>query len=53
MTTDQAMIWNAAIDAALQAYKQGYGGIAQLKKRFVVTVEHVGTTTKQDVQVEE
>jgi len=53
MTTDQAMIWNSAIDAALQAYKQGYGGIAQLKKRFVVIVEHVGTTTKQDVQVEE
>ncbi len=51
MTTDQAIIWNAAIDAAAMEYYKGIGAIRQLKKKFVVTVEHTGTTTKQDVEV--
>lgn len=53
VTTDQAIIWNAAIDAAVSEYKNGIGAILQLKKKFVVTVEHIGTTTKQDVEVVE
>ncbi len=51
VTTDQAIIWNAAIDAAAMEYYKGIGAIRQLKKKFVVTVEHTGTTTKQDVEV--
>lgn len=44
----RALIWNNAIDAALSAYPDGRGAILQLKKKFYVTVEHIGTTTKQD-----
>jgi len=53
MTTDQAIIWNAAINAAAMEYYKGIGAIRQLRKKFVVTVEHVGTTTKQEVSVDE
>lgn len=51
MNTDQAIIWNAAIDAAVSEYKNGIGAICQLKKKFVVTVEHIGATTKHDVEL--
>lgn len=44
----RALIWNNAIDAALSAYPDGRGAILELKKKFYVTVEHMGTTTKQD-----
>lgn len=53
MNAEQAMIWNMAIEAAAKAHHGGIGAILQLKKRFAVTVEHVGTTTKQDVEVKE
>lgn len=53
VTTDQAIIWNAAIDAAAMEYYKGIGAIRQLKKRLIVTVEHIGTSTKQDVEVVE
>jgi len=51
MTTDQAIIWNAAIDAAAMEYYKGIGAIRQLKKRLIVTVEHIGTSTKHDVEL--
>lgn len=44
----RALIWNNAIDAALSAYPDGRGAILELKKKFYVTVEHIGTTTKQE-----
>lgn len=44
----RALIWSNAIDAALSAYPMGIGAILELKKKFYVTVEHIGTTTKQD-----
>lgn len=44
----RALIWNNAIDAALNAYPYGRGAILELKKKFYVTVEHIGTTTKQE-----
>ncbi len=53
MTTDQAVIWNMAIDAAAKAHHCGIGAILTLKKKFAVTVEHVGTTTAQNVEVKE
>lgn len=51
MNADAGTIWNAAIEAALKEHHKGIGAIRELKKKFVVTVEHVGTTSKQDVQV--
>lgn len=51
MTPHEAQIYNRAIDDAVKQYKNGIGAILQLKKQFVVTVEHIGTQTKQDVQV--
>lgn len=53
MTTEQAIIWNMAIEAAAKAHHEGIGAILALKKKFVVTVDHIGTTTKQEVEVEE
>jgi len=53
MTTDQAIIWNAAINAAAMEYYKGIGAIRQLRKKFVVTVEHIGTTARQEVSVDE
>lgn len=45
----RALIWNNAIDAALNAYPYGRGSILELKKKFYVTVEHVGEySTKQE-----
>lgn len=49
MTEHEARVWNAAIDEAVRQYKNGVGAIKQLKIPYVVVVEHVGTTTKQDV----
>lgn len=51
MNAEQAQWFNHGIEAALKEHHKGIGAIRQLKKKFVVTVEHVGTTTKQDVQV--
>lgn len=45
----RALIWNNAIDAALSAYPDGRGAILELKKKFYVTVEHIGQySTKQE-----
>lgn len=44
----RALIWNNAIDAALDVYHLGRDAILEKKKKFYVTVEHIGTTTKQD-----
>lgn len=53
MTPEQALIWNAAIDAAVDQYKNGIGAIKSLRKRFVVTVDHISPyQTKQEVTVE-
>lgn len=49
MTPSQAQAYNAAIDAAVAAYHKGIGAIKALKIKQVVTVEHVGTTTKREV----
>lgn len=47
-----AHIYNQAIEDALREYKNGRGAIAALKKKFVVTVEHVSPyQTKQEVVV--
>lgn len=53
MTPEQALIWNMAIDAAAKAHHKGFGAIVALKIKFAVTVEHIGTTTKQEVEVRE
>lgn len=50
MTYEQALAYNKAIEDALRAYPKGIGAIRQLKLKFAVDVEHVGTTTKQDVR---
>lgn len=49
MTPEQAQVWNEAINSALRAYQKGYGAIEALKVRYAVMVEHIGTTTKQEV----
>lgn len=53
MTPEQALIWNMDIDAAAKAHHNGLGAILELKRKFAVTVEHIGTTTKQEVEVKE
>lgn len=49
MTEQEARAWNAGIEAAARAYKNGIGAILALKVRYAVTVDHIGTTTKQEV----
>lgn len=49
MTEQEARAWNAAIEAAAGKYKQGIGAILAMKVKYAVTVEHIGTTTKQEV----
>ena len=49
MTPDQAIAYNRAINDAVAAYSKGIGAIKALKIKQVVTVEHIGTTTKQEV----
>lgn len=49
MTPQEAEIHNRAIEMALKAYQRGKGAIKSLRVKYAVTVEHVGTTTKQDV----
>ena len=53
MTPEAAAIYNAAILDAVNQYKNGIGAIMALKKNIVVTVEHVGRSTKQEVRVDE
>ena len=54
MTVDQAIIWNAAIQAASNAYPNGIGAIKALRKQFVVTVDHISAyQTKQEARVAE
>ena len=53
MTSEQAHIWNAAIEQAARTYPQGAEAILALRKRFVVTVQHIGRSTKQEVRIEE
>lgn len=50
VTYEQALIYNKAIEDALREYKNGIGAIRQLKLKFAVDVEHIGTTTKQEVR---
>lgn len=47
--THNTITWNTAIQAALREYSNGKGAIKELMVKEVVTVEHVGTTTKQEV----
>lgn len=49
MTPHEARIYNMAITDALTQYKNGIGAILALKARHAVTVDHVGTTARQDV----
>lgn len=49
MTEQEARAWNAGIEAAVAAYSGGIGAIKELKIKHVVVVEHIGTTTKQEV----
>lgn len=49
MNPQEAHTWNAAIDAALSKYKEGKGAIKALRVKHAVTVDHIGTTTKQEV----
>lgn len=50
--TQAAIIYNQAIEDALREYKNGRAAISALKKKFVVTVEHVSPyQTKQSVEV--
>lgn len=53
MTPEHATTWNRAILAAIRQYPNGIGAIKSLQKRVIVTVEHIGTTTKQEVKVED
>ena len=45
--------WNAAIRAAIKAYPNGLGAIKALTIPHSVVVEHIGTTTKQEVVYEQ
>lgn len=49
MTHAKALAYNQAINDAVAAYKNGIGAIKALRIKHVVTVEHIGTTTKQEV----
>jgi len=49
MTHAQAIAYNQAITDAVAAYQKGIGAIKALRLRHIVTVEHIGTTTKQEV----
>lgn len=49
MTEQEARAYNAGIEAAARVYKGGMGAILALKVKYAVTVEHIGTTTKQEV----
>ena len=53
MTQHEAQIWNLAIDAALQEHHKGIIAIRALMIRPTVTVDHIGTTTKQEVKLDE
>lgn len=50
MNEHDAAIWNAAIDAALREYKNGVFAIHKLRAKHVVTIEHIGRSTKQEVK---
>jgi GrpB-like predicted nucleotidyltransferase (UPF0157 family) len=49
MTPQQAYIYNTAIKHALDKYPKGMGAIRALLIKEGVTVEHIGTTTLQEV----
>lgn len=49
MTPAEAHIHNAAINAAIAAYRDGIGAIVALKVKHAVVVDHVGRGTNQDV----
>ena len=51
MTYEQAQLWNIAILKAIEAYPKGIGAIRALAIPMTVTVEHIGTTTNQEVKV--
>lgn len=53
MTPAQAIIYNQAIKDAVSQYHNGIGAIKSLTKRITVTVEHVGRSTIQEVEVED
>lgn len=49
----KAIIYNKAIEDAVRVYDNGGGRFAMLslRARFVTTIEHVGTTSTQNVEV--
>lgn len=49
MTPQEAYIHNRAIKLALDKYPKGMGAIRALLIKESVTVEHIGTTTVQEV----
>lgn len=49
MTPKEAYIYNTAIKHALDKYPKGMGAIRSLLIKDGVTVEHIGTTTVQEV----
>lgn len=51
MNADQAVIYNAAIEAAMREHHKGLDAIAALKKKVVCSVKHVGLGTRQDCEV--
>lgn len=52
MNPAQAIAYNQAIDDAVKAYKHGIGAIKALKIKQIVTVEHIGTTKQEVVEVD-
>ena len=49
MTLQEAYIHNRAVNMALDNYHKGIGSIRALLIKQVVTVDHIGTSTKQDI----
>lgn len=53
MNVEAATIWNLAIEAAVKEYPKGIGAIQELKKKFIITVDHIGTTSRQEVVIKD
>lgn len=53
MNQHDAEIWNAAIRECVRRYRYGVDEIKAMHLQPTVTVEHVGTTTKQDVRYDD
>lgn len=53
MNADQAIIYNAAIEAAMREHHKGIDAIAALKKKVVCSVKHTGYSTRQECEVQQ